>query len=61
MTKIFGLPDGSHLQVRTNPVENLPTVIVISIPARTAEFANLFVTLTMASRTLATPRFWTRR
>ena len=36
-------------------VENLPTVVVIPIPARTAEFANLFVTLTIAGRNLATP------
>ena len=54
-TNIFWLPDGSPLQVRINPVENLPTVVVIPITARTAEFANLFVTLTIASRNLATP------
>ena len=54
MTTIFWLPDGSPLQVRINPVENLPTVVVIPIPARTAEFANLFVTLTTASPNLAT-------
>ena len=41
--------------MRINPVENLPTVVVIPIPARTAEFANLFVTLTIASRNLANP------
>ena len=41
--------------MRIDPVENLPTVVVIPIPARTAEFANLFVTLTIASRNLATP------
>ena len=52
---IFWLPYGSPLQVRINPVENLPTVVVISIPASTAEFANLFVTLTIAGRNLATP------
>ena len=50
----FWLPDGSPLQVRIDPVENLPTVVVIPIPARTAEFANLFVTLSIASRNLAT-------
>ena len=53
--KIFWLPDGSPLQVRTDPLENLPTVVVIPIPARTAEFANLFVTLTIAGRNMATP------
>ena len=36
-------------------VENLPTVVVIPIPARSEEFANLFVTLTIAGRNLATP------
>ena len=41
--------------MRIGPVENLPTVVVIPIPARTAEFANLFVTLTIAGRNLATP------
>ena len=51
----FWLPDGSPLQVRIDPVENLPTVDVIPIPARTAEFANLSVTLTIAGRNLATP------
>ena len=55
MTDIFWLPDGSPLQVRIDPVENLPTVVVFPIPARTAEFANLFVTLTIAGRNLATP------
>ena len=55
ITNIFWLPDGSPLQVRIDPVENLPTVVVIPIPARTAEFANLFVTLTIAGRNLATP------
>ena len=54
-TNIFWLPDGSPLQVRIDPVENLPTVVVIAIPARRAEFSNLFVTLTIASRNLATP------
>ena len=55
ITNIFWLPDGSPLQVRIDPVENLPTVVVIPIPARTAEFANLFVTLTIARRNLAIP------
>ena len=55
ITKIFWLPDGSPLQVRIDPVENIPTVLVIPIPARTAEFANLFVSLTIAGRNLATP------
>ena len=55
ITNIFRLPDRSPLQVRINPVENLPTVVVITIPVRTAEFANLFVTLTIAGRNLATP------
>ena len=41
--------------MRIDPVENLTTVVVIPIPARTAEFANLFVTLTVAGRNLATP------
>ena len=52
---IFWLPDGSPLQVRIDPVENLPTVVVIPMPARTAEFANLFVTLKIAGRNLDTP------
>ena len=55
ITKIFWLPDGSPLQVRIDSVENLPTVVVIPIPARTAEFANISVTLTIAGRNLATP------
>ena len=55
ITNIFRLPEGSPLQVRIDPVENLPTLVVIPIPARTAEFANLFVTLTIAGRNLATP------
>ena len=55
ITNVFWLPDGSPLQVRIDPVENIPTVVVIPIPARTAEFANLFVTLTIAGRNLATP------
>ena len=54
-TNIFWLPDGSPLQVRIDPGETLPTVVVIPIPARTAEFTNLFVTLTIADRKLATP------
>ena len=41
--------------MRIDPVENLPTVVVKPIPARTAEFANLFVTLTTAGRNFATP------
>ena len=55
MTDIFWLPDGSPLQGQIDPVENLPTVVVIPIPARTGEFANFFVTLTIAGRNLATP------
>ena len=55
ITNIFWVPDGSPLQVRIDPVENLPTVVLIPIPACTAEFANLFVTLTIAGRNLATP------
>ena len=55
ITNNFWLPDGSPLQVRIDPVENLPTVVVIPIPARTAEFAKLYVTLTIAGRNLATP------
>ena len=54
IANLFWLPDGRPLQVRIDPVENLPTV-VIPIPARTADNANLFVTLTIASRNLATP------
>ena len=38
-----------------DPVEIIPTVDVIPLPARTAEFANFFVTLTIAVRNLATP------
>ena len=41
--------------MRIYPVVNLPSIVVIPIPARTAEFANLFVTLTIAGRNLATP------
>ena len=44
-----------HLMELKDPVENLPTVVFIPMPARTAEFANLFVTLTIAGRNLATP------
>ena len=55
VVKTFWLPDGSPLQVRIDLVENLPTVVVIPIPAGTAEFANLFVTLTNTCRNLATP------
>ena len=54
ITNIFWLPDGSPLQVRIDPIENLPTVVVIPIPAPTAEFSNRFVTLTIAVRDLAT-------
>ena len=43
--------------MRIDPVENLPTVVVIPIPDRKAEFANLFVTLTIAGRNLAHPTF----
>ena len=38
-----------------DPAENLPTVVVIPIPAHSADFANIFVGLTIASRKLATP------
>ena len=55
ITKTFWLPDASPLQVRNDPVENLPIVVVIPIPAHTAEFANLFVTLTIAGQNLASP------
>ena len=55
ITNIFWLPDGRPLQVRIDPVENLPTAVVIPITARPAEFASLFVTLTIAGRNLATP------
>ena len=41
--------------MQIDPVESLPTVVVISILARKAEFAKLFVTLTIAGRILATP------
>ena len=37
------------------PVENLPTVVVVPIPARTADFANLFLILTIAGQNLNTP------
>ena len=55
ITNNFWLPDGSPLQVRIDPVENLLTVVVIPLPARTAEFSNLFVTITIAGRNMATP------
>ena len=55
ITSVFSLPDGSPLQVRMDPVANLPSVVVIPRPSRTAEFANLFVTLGIAGRNLATP------
>ena len=41
--------------MRIDTVENLPTAVVVPKPARTTEFANLFVTLTIAGRNLATP------
>ena len=41
--------------MRIDPVENLPTVAVIPTTARTAEFANLFLTLTILGRNLVTP------
>ena len=47
----FGSPTGALYKCE---VDNLPTVVFIPIPARTAEFANLFVTLTIAGRNLAT-------
>ena len=52
---LFLATDASPLQVRIKPVENLPTVVVIPIPAHTAEFANLFLSLTIVSWNLATP------
>ena len=55
ITNISWLPDGSPLQVRTDNVENLPTVVVIPMPAPRAELANIFVTLTIAGRNLVTP------
>ena len=55
ITNIFRLPNGSPLQVRIDPVENLPTVVVIPTRARTLEFANLFVTFTISNRNLTTP------
>ena len=55
ITDIFSVPDGSPLQVQIDPVQNLPFVVVIPIPACTAEFSKLFVTLTIAGRNLATP------
>ena len=41
--------------MRIDPFENLPGVVVIPIPARTAEIANFFVTVTIAGRNLTTP------
>ena len=55
VTNFFWLLDGSSFQVRINPVENLPSVVSIPTPVRTAEFASFFVTLTTASRNLAIP------
>ena len=59
-SNIFWLPDGSPLQVRINPVDNLPTVVVIPVPARTVEFANLFVISQLPVGTWPL-RLWTRR
>ena len=50
-TTIFGIQDGSPLQVRLRVTENLLAIILIPITVRTEEFANLFVTLKI-SRTL---------
>ena len=44
-----------HLMEPKDPVENPPTVVVIPIPAHTAEFANFFGTLKTAVRNMATP------
>ena len=55
ITNILWLPEGIPLKVRIDPVENVATVVVIPIPARTAEFANVFVTLTIAGRNLDPP------
>ena len=55
ITNTFWLPDRSPFLVRINPAEKLPTVVGISIPARTAEFANIFLTLKIAGRNFATP------
>ena len=41
--------------MRIDPPENLRTVVAIPLPAHTAEFVNIFVTLTIAGRNLATP------
>ena len=54
------LPHGSPFKARINLVENLPTVVVIPIPARSAEIANLFVTLQPPVGTWPL-RFQTRR
>ena len=51
----FWPPNGSPVQVRIVPVDNQPTVVVFPITASTGQFANLFLTLTIASRNLATP------
>ena len=55
ITNIFRQPEVSPSHVRIDPVGNLSTVVVIPIPACTAEFTNPFVTLSIASRNLATP------
>ena len=47
--------NGSTLGGAQSPLENLPTVVVIPIPARTAEISNLFVIPTIAGQNLATP------
>ena len=52
---IFWLPDGSPAQIRIDTAENLRTVVVIPAPARTAEFVNLFVILTIVCRNFGAP------
>ena len=51
ITTIFGIPDGSPLQIRLRVTENLLAIILISITVTKEEFANLFVTQ-KSSRTL---------
>ena len=51
ITTVFGIPDGSPLQVRLRVVDNLLSKIVIPITVRPGELANFFVTLKI-SRTL---------
>ena len=60
ITKTFWLPDGNSVQVNIETVENQPTVVVIPIPAPTAEIANLLVTPTITRQILATPFLDTR-